>query len=223
MRVGSINNNIINAQASKQNIAFQKKTSSFDETITIIKQANKALNKGEENPNKLRNVLKKVAKKLNKSELGKVALFDIDFAKKKNFMTKELKSGIIDKQKVVIKKIFKLRENLGNDFHKLNIVNNYFMKKVIPFVQETKNKELAEYILKSTEKTPSKISVESISERVELISELGSKNDIDELYLYTGPQLGFAHRMKQDCPCEVEKIGNAADKAIEKLSTNPNF
>lgn len=221
MRVGIVNNHKSNTTYS-----YMPSIPAFQARIPVSKEekiarAVRLTNSSSTNPNKLREALKDMIEMAKNRDflIGEVseAQFKYKFDRVKGSITKGLKSENIIKQKEAIDKLFKLCE--GNTHQ---AAEEYIFNKLVPHIVETKNKELADYILKSKNKTIANGygNYPLIERRVKLIKELGS----NEYLTYEVPNyLHGDSEYKDTLRMRYPHVEKAIQETINKLETNPNF
>jgi len=172
---------------------------------------------------KISGAYKKVTHFFQKHDFIKEAKTYISFTKTKLSMTREFKSKDINKQKAIIDKMFDL------DRTPESLKTKYVSKTLVPYITKTKNRELADYVLKSSyqDNVFDNHHLAYVEKRIKLLKELGAKDQstatFAELESYMGEQDGIAKLSKNNCPKEATRAGLAAKEALEKLKTNPNF
>lgn len=225
-----------NSYNQKQRVTFRAKG---DETLRVVKNAIR-ITKGElPHPGKTqyRKTIKTLLKMVNNSPLVEQAKFEMRYGKMQGKATRLLKSekADIQKKKDVIEMVFMLKDDESKKHSKM--FSNYIWKKMIPQIQQTKNKELADHILTLTKVGANETDTAKIYERFRFITQLGDKSYIEEV-----EQLKAAANLKySDKPSNnlLEYMYNSeandtnrfikrginqnANKTIEKLQTNPNF
>lgn len=161
------------------------------------------------------------------------AVLELDFAKKKAAITKQLKSGDLQKQKdAIVDALLFQKESLqqkNENFTKT--INNYINKTVINHIKTDKDTDLATFFLAkdnsfntpvayNQERQLEQTTSDEALRRIKLIEQLGhSDKHLKELQGYTGNQDGIIGSESR----AFYIVSQAADKAIEKLQTNPNF
>lgn len=236
MKVGIISNNPQIYQ--NKNIAFQQnlqKPLSAVESVKLMIRAEKKT-KNPDSKKAINEGLKLLQKHL--SSTYEQAVLEINFTKKKPALTKQLKSGDLEKQKdSIFNVLIYQKENpkqINENFSKT--INNYINKTVINHIKANKNKDLATFFLAqdnylntaivyNAEKGLAQAPKAEAIRRIKLIEQLGhSESHINELQGYTGNQDGIIEgSYRNDFPEEFNKVAQMADQAIEKLTTNPNF
>lgn len=219
MRIGIVNNNKNNLYSSKQQLMFQGVRP--ERATDVILNSTRVLNSKTPDVNKLKLALRKTIKAL-KLNTDKNTDFILNFSNQKGSLTRKLKSNDIEKQKETIDKIFDLKSTVENKRMYINDVDKYIWNTVVPLIQNSKNAELADYILAKVPNNIEKLSASACQERVDFIAALGNKSHIEELKRYAGEQVGISSYVKQVAPSYVKTVGETAEKAIESLSITLN-
>jgi len=221
MQIRIVNNQINNPYSQKKQPSFQAKTTN---PVEIIKKMYAAIDDEKmQDPKKLKAIMKEGLELITEnSPLAKRGRFEFAFNAQKNALSEKLNSNDLEMQKIVINRVFDLKEL--SDSVNSNKVNEYIEKTIAPFIKETKNKELASYVLSKTfEKVPNR-SVSSINLRIKLLNKIGSERNIYELQTYSDNS-GIPKEIRENSlyQGDLKKIEKAAQKTIEKLSTYPPF
>lgn len=160
MRIGIINNTQ-NKTKQGQTLTFQAKEKSFVDLYKGVLKTGEALQKDKVSEKQLRNALKEaleiIKKKCRTDHDFHEANIKINFGKMQSSITKKLFSNNVESQKEAISKVLDFRKYSPTrpfnspEYMEENPANKYIWKKIIPYIQETQNKDLANHFLESSE------------------------------------------------------------------------
>lgn len=218
MKVGIINNQSNTVLTKKSKISFQQR-----QILNPLSLG--ALHKDSHKPKlftSIRQVMKVLSKTAPQSK-PKIVINPIDELK---VLSVNLKSKNVIIQNKAIKKIFELYTK--DDFANKNAISKFVWNEMIPFIQKSNDKNLANSALNIhkgiTEKRNlffrSNQSDLSIMDRIKLIEAIGNDSHLKELESYMGKQRGIHGEVKNDDVFDSYTglhINNAANDVLMNL------
>lgn len=221
MRVEIVSNNNLNLnnEVSFQKRRFSTLESALRDVVGIELGTTKSLS-----PTKAKRAIKTLLRMVNNHPSLQRVRFEVSNAKalelaKNTFRRKNTSPQM---KKEIIDQLFALKTE-GEEFRGSDLFKNYIFDELVPHIAETKDTEAAEHILTITDRHPTQRTIESVTERIKFIEQLGSKDHIEELKQYTGWPYGFPDYSDIVRKYDLQDIANSAKEAIKKLETNPNF
>lgn len=226
MKLGILSNNNLNKQnilLKFQGKRFSPRESTLKDIIGIESGTTKSLSptKAKKAILVLLSMVKKNSPELQQARFEVACSEVLDLAKrtfKRADASPEFKKEVIDK----LCALQTAKKKISS-----TIVSDYINKTLVTHIVETKDAELADYLLAKSQIPKNKRSADSILKRIELITKIGDATYAEELKTYINcdglPDYLVPAFMKEGHPVACTIIAKSAKNALKAVSEKPRF
>lgn len=210
MKIEIVAQRINNTDLKPQGVAFQAKMKPANQVIESAIRASEGTETAVIVRSRLKDLLETL--KVHAGNLMDVPLFNVQFSKARQGITRKLRSWDINKQQEAVQAVFEQMWDTSKRNLATNVAEKYLWNTVVPYAKKPKNRRLADYILTSTISPSAQV-------RIKLLRELGNnEKHLRELEEFDNKDLSnqiYSGTMTHN---DAQKINFLAKKAIEIIS-----
>lgn len=210
MKIEIVAQRINNTDLKPQGVAFQAKMKPANQVIESAIRASEGTETAVIVRSRLKDLLETL--KVHAGNLMDVPLFNVQFSKARQGITRKLRSWDINKQQEAVQAVFEQMWDTSKRNLATNVAEKYLWNTVVPYAKKPKNRRLADYILTSTTSPSTQV-------RIKLLRELGNnEKHLRELEEFDNKDFSSQIYSGIMTHNDAQEINFLAKKAIEILS-----